>query len=929
MGFSAGKSRLVVLVLLAAGPSARAADRAVSARWLGQDRHDYCGHRESIKPNGYQDVHIAISGLSPRREIVAAWVTGYGGGEWQYRGVQNHHGVVIQRKPGATSADLFLEPYQVETGREINLRLKFDDGTETTSTFRGGRANPDFRMPDAALAAKWAGQERRDQAGIGPGVGPDGLQDAKIVLTKLPTTEKIASVLLEGPGGARWAFGPNPQGHNNAELVVNDKVPTEAALFFQPDRDLSGQTLTVTVTFSNDKKDSATLLAGRTDPKLAMPAAALPKIGALTFKSRWIGQDGSAVTGPGEVHVSLSGLPARAVVAAVLSDSVRGVWVHQDGNRLPLDVEEGSAALGFKVGRDRTTADLYFAPPRNESKATLTLRLVFADGTSAFGSFPGGECDPSLRAPALDPSEIVARPGDDLAALVARYGTVRLAKGNYPLSRPLVLKRPVAIIGEPGATLTFSQPLAEAPWTTALKIHAGKTTLKDFAIRFTGKVRWRTDVGWGPAVIGTTDNLDGIPITPKFKLTFSGLDIEGPGSSGSVPWEEAPRLLRLRDATAGSVVKNHLRGGLVHLFDGPWLVADNVYTGTPPATYSHAVFAVHDPHDVTIRNNRARPVGPSGKTWRFLLFVQRGDHDVVENNVIEGIGPRGDDTIPSMNAPEIILTESYHLRFEGRPAAVSTDGRLLKIDRVANTRAQTGDVVSVLSGTGAGQWRRIVQRIEPTVYLLDAPLPKGAQAVSISPGFVNEVFSTNTIDAKDGRAAAGFVLGGNHFGTQIRNNRIVGAGDAFQIMASASESPNIWGWSHAPILGMVFDGNTIEDSERGGVFGISHGGLCKSNRGRVYMTLALRGNTVTWSDGFLSRLARTGAKPSPVGITLGYVPSLDPGELVVDEKENRLVAPARASTSAVLKVNSALLDGRPTTNKSLPMTGLRAAAPRR
>ena len=914
------------LVALAAVGSALAADGRVSARWIGQDKQDHCGRREAITPNGYQDVHIAIRGLTAQREIVAAWITGHGGGEWQYHGVQNHHGVVIERKPGATSADLYLEPYQVETGREITLKIKYDDGSETITNFRGGRANPHLRMPGAALVAKWVGQEKSDQAGIGPGVGPDGLQDAKIALSKLPTADAITSLLIESSAGSRWAFGPNPQGRNNAELVHHPKVAAEADLFLQPDQDLAGQTLTITVTYSNDKKDQATVVAGRTNPTLAMPSVIMPKVAALTLKSRWLGQDGSTVTGPGDVHVSLTGLPAsRAIAAAVLSDASRCVWAYKVGDKAPLDVEPGAAPLGFQVASDRTSVELFFAPSRNESTATLTLRLVFADGSSAIGSFPGGPCDPALRAPALDRSEIVARPGDDLAALVDRYGTIHLSKGTYPLPRPLVLKRPVAILGVPGAVLVFSQPSNDAPWTSALKIHAGNTTLKDFSVRFNGKIRWRTDVGWGPAVIGTTDNLDGVPIAPKFKLTLSGLDLEGPRSTGSVPWEEAPRLMRLRDATAGVIVKNTLRGGLIHLFDGPWLVADNVYNGTQPATYSHAVIAVHDPHDVVIKNNRAQPVGPSGKTWRFLLFVNRGDHDVVENNSIIGIGPRDDDAIPSMNAPEIILTESYHLRFEGRPSAVSADGRVLKTNLMAGTPAQTGDVVSILTGTDAGKWRRIVQRIEPTIYLLDAPLPTGNPVVSIAPGFVNEVFSSNLIEAKHGRAAAGFVLAGNHFGTKLMSNRVVGAGDAFQIMASASETPNHWGWSHAPMLGLVIQNNVIEDSEHGGVFGISHGGLCKSNKGRIYMSIFMRGNTVTWTEGFLSRLSRAVATTSPVGLTLGYVPSIDPGELVVDEQDDHLVAPAGTSTRAALRVHAAVLNGRATTNKTLALTGAAAA----
>jgi hypothetical protein len=571
------------------------------------------------------------------------------------------------------------------------------------------------------------------------------------------------------------------------------------------------------------------------------------------------------------------------------------------------------------VGADRSVADLFFGPNRDETGGAMTLRVVYADGSMAIGSFPGGACDPLLRAPEVDRGEVVARPGDDLNALANANGTVRLSKGKYPLNRPLVLSRPVTLQGETGVTLEFSQAEGDAPWTTAIKIHAGHTSLRDFAVRFSGRVRWNNDVSYGPAVIGTTDNLDGIPMTPKHNLSFSGLDLEGPEKSSNAEWVEAPRLMRLRGATCGKVTKNTLRGGLIHLFDGPWEVQGNLYRGTQAGTFTGAVFVVHHPHDVAIQNNRARPEEQSGKTWRFVTFVHRGQHDRVEDNVIEGLGPRDDDKIPDANAPEIILTESYSLWFEGRPAAVSADGRLLKIDRVSLAPARTGDVVSILSGKGAGEWRRIAQRIEPTLFLLETPLPKGADAVSISPGFVAESFARNTIDARRGSKAAGLVLAGNHFGSRVTNNRILGAGDSMQVMAYASETPNIWGWSHAPLLGVSIEGNTLEDSERGATIGTLHSAYCKSNKGRTYMTLLLKGNTVIWSDGFLSKFAKAGQKHPAAGITLGYVPSLDPGESLIEEQGNRLAAPPRFAKTAALRVHAATLNGKSTTNRSLPL----------
>ena len=76
--------------------------------------------------------------------------------------------------------------------------------------------------------------------------------------------------------------------------------------------------------------------------------------------------------------------------------------------------------------------------------------------------------------------------------------------------------------------------------------------------------------------------------------------------------------------------------------------------------------------------NKTRSVGPSGKTWRFLVLTWFGADDVVEGNTIEHVGARDDDTIPWSNEPEIILTEAYHLKYEGKVLALSNDGRLLR-----------------------------------------------------------------------------------------------------------------------------------------------------------------------------------------------------------------------------------------------------------
>ena len=95
-----------------------------------------------------------------------------------------------------------------------------------------------------------------------------------------------------------------------------------------------------------------------------------------------------------------------------------------------------SEPLELKLRSNRTSADLFFAPYRVASGDEFTLRLIFKDGQNSLVQFPGGTCDLSLRGPRPEPSRVEAKPGDDVQALVDRYGTVSLAKGTYRLTRP-------------------------------------------------------------------------------------------------------------------------------------------------------------------------------------------------------------------------------------------------------------------------------------------------------------------------------------------------------------------------------------------------------------------------------------------------------------------------------------------------------------
>ena len=102
---------------------------------------------------------------------------------------------------------------------------------------------------------------------------------------------------------------------------------------------MKGQKLKIVVLYDNETLDVVQVSAGHFDPKLKVAQTGLPKLTEAAVKAQWLGQDGRDSPGTGDVHVSLGGLGrTQGIVAAVLTDSVRGTWVYRDpgasGNQL-------------------------------------------------------------------------------------------------------------------------------------------------------------------------------------------------------------------------------------------------------------------------------------------------------------------------------------------------------------------------------------------------------------------------------------------------------------------------------------------------------------------------------------------------------------------------------------------------------------------
>ncbi len=807
-----------------------------------------------------------------------------------------------------------------------------------TTLFMGVRAAAQVRQaagPATGSAprftARWVGQDGQDWTGSGPSVGPDGLQDVHIHLSDLPAGTVLKATRVETPAGAIWESGTNPRLLPNAELIRDPKKPSEGELFFQPDRDLNAQPLKLKVAYQDDRIEAVNLVAGRCDPALRMPEVPLPEFSEGSVKATWLGQDGAPGGAPGDIHVTLTGLPKTfSIDGSVLTDAVRGTWIERVNKSVMIPDEPSALPLSVKRRADGVSVDVFFPPYRDDSGETMTLRLITVNGKDLIARFAGGNCDLSLRFPKPAASRTLARPGDDLQALVEKYGTVELAGGTFRLHQPLLLKRPVNLKTADNAsvTLLFDQDATAPAWTAAIKVLCSNTKLDGFAVRFAGPVRWNSEVAWGPAVIGMTDNFDPGYGEARQNFAFTHLDLEIPPIENKEGWVEALRLMRLIRAQEGVIAGNILRGGPIEFFEGPWRVEDNDFRGTIPGTFSHGVFLGHGTYDLLVRGNRARSPAPSGKTWRFLVLTWQGTGDIVDHNTIDGLGARDDDTIPWSNEPEIILTEAYHVRYEGKVMALSADGMLVRTGRPQSIAARSGDVISLLNGPAKGQWRRIVQTINDTTYLVDLPIPAGTDVVSVSQGFQSEIFEDNRIDMRGGQRSFGLVFVGNHFGTRVVGNHILGGECAFKLTACPTETPVTWGWTHNPYLEGVIEGNILEDVPKGGILGLEHDPrYIKSNKGRTYMSVQLDNNVVRWTEPFLRRMALAGPKAELAGLTLGYPQSSDPGELVVRARGNRLEAPAAARNRPALLINGADYNQKLQSNRQLRLPAAGSAVP--
>ena len=225
-----------------------------TATSLGQDGHDYVGNgSNSGSPDGYQDIDIALAGLPSSKTVSWIDVQGYGGGEWQYDGPGNTDKAYLVRASGSTTADLFVSPYENETGRTYAVTVYYSDGTSVSATTNGVYATYHLVDPTATSL----GQDGHDYVGNGSNSGsPDGYQDIDIALAGLPSSKTVSWIDVQGYGGGEWQYdGP---GNTDKAYLVRASGSTTADLFVSPYENETGRTYAVTVYYSDGTSVSAT-----------------------------------------------------------------------------------------------------------------------------------------------------------------------------------------------------------------------------------------------------------------------------------------------------------------------------------------------------------------------------------------------------------------------------------------------------------------------------------------------------------------------------------------------------------------------------------------------------------------------------------------------------------------------------------------------
>lgn len=886
--------------------------------FLGQ-LTDRTGYANRVGADGRLDPTVLLRHL-PAKAIAEIRISGLGGGLWQHRAdggpTANWAAALIRDGVGSQAYVVFSTPGDAYP--RYDLELLFADGARATVGVDGGPVDANRWTEAYQGAPEWRGAVDSDLTGFRK--GPDGVRDDEIRLAALYPGLAVERVTLTR-GSRRWSTGPMTTiDEGNADLV--DVAPGRASLRFRDDVFGSGR-YEITVRYQGGPVLACAVDASQPSPPSALVDSMPPTPAPIATVVAWHGQD----PGTGLVTIGVRGPGTTgSLVLAEVTDGATGVWraLGPEASAHAALVP-GTDAAPLMVASDSTRGrTLSFLPSSDLRGRRLSVRVVALEGATlvhALGAVAGGTTDPAAGQPAPVASAVVARPGDDLAALALVHGRIELAPGDHVRTAPLRLTRPVTISGPRDARLLFSQPAGDAPWSRAVDLGAGRTTLSGFTIAFAGPVRFAPEdvVSYGSAVVGTS--LDR-PVDRRAALRLEDLAISGPPAASD--WERAVHLVVMKDSSGGALIGNVLRGGTVRLLGGPWEVLGNVHHGALANTFAFEAFAGHFLHDLVFTGNRLEvDAAVRARTWRFLVMTAFGYHGTVTDNSVVGVGERSDDAargIPFENAPEVILTEAYHTVFEGVPSSVSSDGRLLRIPGVLAGRLSERAAVAILDGPQAGTWRRIRHVVNARECLVDPPMPTGTPpTVAISDaGFMDFAFERNRIDLRGNAPPlqgdpTGLVLAGNHYGTRVTGNTFLGGRPAHIVSAPTEHQPFRWGWGYAPVLGLVFSGNVCEDAAVVRL-GPEHSAAIKGGAARTYFSADIIGNRFSYSDAWLA--AHPGAQTA---LTVGSAGTIDPVESRIRWSGNAAQRADGGAVEAAAVIRAITADGTVLDGMTMPL----------
>ena len=173
---------------LAYEPQGRSGAR-LSARWVGRTVMITSVPMKGSTPSDIQDIHIAIAGLDPDREVVFVEVRSTNGNFWRFDREARRLARRIQtRRREPRTGDAYIEPAWVETGSAVScacsLRRRIDGRNRLSGQDRRSEVASDQR---GARARAGSARTGRTAPAAGRQSGADGFQDVRIHISRLAT----------------------------------------------------------------------------------------------------------------------------------------------------------------------------------------------------------------------------------------------------------------------------------------------------------------------------------------------------------------------------------------------------------------------------------------------------------------------------------------------------------------------------------------------------------------------------------------------------------------------------------------------------------------------------------------------------------------------------------------------------------------------